>query len=114
MESVFAADNPTDDELELAHNPLTEIVPKILARTATTREGLAVQVAACIVGCREIWADEYAEEIGELDTERPFIEAVARYAGVAHPNVTKAGSSADARARSDLRGDRTMEGGCRN
>jgi hypothetical protein len=60
-----------------------DLVPKILSHTATSREGLAVQVVACISGCEEIWEEEGSN--GALDTERPFIEAIARYAGVQHP-----------------------------
>jgi hypothetical protein len=60
-----------------------DLVPKILSQTAMTREGIAVQVVACISGCQEIWEEEGSN--GALDTERPFIEAIARYAGVRHP-----------------------------
>jgi len=39
-------DASTEDEKDSTHGALAEIVSKILSRTATTREGLAVQAAA--------------------------------------------------------------------
>jgi hypothetical protein len=90
---ALAENNPdiTDEDWEPILSEQAEIVPKILSHTATTREGLAVQVAACIAGCAEIWVEhEFSVGGGALDTERPFIEAVARYTGVEHPTVEQA------------------------
>lgn len=64
------------------------LVPQILRLTASTREGVAVQAAATIRACRDLWdfdeADEAAEQM-PLDAERPFLEAMARYCGVPLP-----------------------------
>jgi hypothetical protein len=73
----------TDEDWKPHLDEQADLVPKILSQTAMTREGLAVQVVACISGCQEIWEEEGSN--GALDTERPFIEAIARYAGVQHP-----------------------------
>jgi hypothetical protein len=75
--------NATDEDWEPHLDEQADLVPKILSHTATSREGPAVQVVACISGCQEIWEEEGSN--GALDTERPFIEAIARYAGVQHP-----------------------------
>jgi hypothetical protein len=86
----------TDEEFERVLAERIAVVPKILAHTATTIDGLAVQVVACISGCQEVWESEGGD--GAMDTERPFIEAVARYAGVRHParNVRPWSPSSDA------------------
>jgi hypothetical protein len=96
LASLEADPNSTDSDLKPVLGAQVDVVPKILAQTATTIDGLAVQVVACIAGCREIWDSEEGD--GALDTERPFIEAVARYAGVRHParNVKPWTSSPDA------------------
>jgi hypothetical protein len=86
LESLYANPNATDEDYKPVLDAQADVVPKILAQTATTIDGLAVQVVACIAGCQEIWPEHEEEgSLGALDTERPFIEAVARYTGVQHP-----------------------------
>src|ERR1700739_1534633 len=48
-------DDHTDDDMNALLDVRCDVVPKILALTATTRAGVAVQVAACIAGCEDIW-----------------------------------------------------------
>ena len=83
LASLEADPNSTSNDYEPVLGAQVDVVPKILAHTASTIDGLAVQVVACIAGCREIWESEEGD--CALDTERPFIEAVARYTGVQHP-----------------------------
>jgi hypothetical protein len=69
---------------------IAELMPPIFSCTATTRDGLAVQAAAAALACRELWDDEgewATREDPSWMVERPFIEAVCRFAGVAHPLV---------------------------
>jgi hypothetical protein len=96
LASLEADPNSTSNDYEPVLGAQVDVVPKILAHTASTIDGLAVQVVACIAGCREIWESEEGD--CALGTERPFIEAVARYAGVQHPvrNIKPWTPSADA------------------
>ena len=50
--SILEADsNHTDEEFQRVLEDRVAVVPKILAHTASTIDGLAVQVVACISGC---------------------------------------------------------------
>jgi len=88
-----------DEQVDDAMHRIAALMPPIFSLTATTRDGLAVQAAAAAIACRELWDD-----VGEWSTsdnpswevERPFIEAVCRFTGVAHPVVPDAASDAAA------------------
>jgi hypothetical protein len=54
--------------------------------TATTQTGLAVQAAAAVAACRDLW-DMPADTKKPCDVERDFIEAVCRFTGVTHPEI---------------------------
>jgi len=62
------------------HNRLTDA---ILARTAQTREGLAVQIRATTLMTAELWTSKNCD----APHERAFIEAVCRFAGVPVPEL---------------------------
>lgn len=87
MAEIIAAERepPTDDVVaDAVYNSLNmrlaKLVPPILRHTATSRIGLAIQTRAATMACAELWESEKAT--GELDAERPFIEAMCRHTGV--------------------------------
>jgi hypothetical protein len=79
-----------DEKVTNAGRRIGELMPPIFSCTATTRDGLAVQAAAAALACAELW-DDHGEWATSEDpswmVERPFIEAVCRFAGVAHPVI---------------------------
>jgi hypothetical protein len=87
MNEIIAAERepPTDNVVaDAVYNSLNMrlamLVPPILSHTATSRIGLAIQTRAATMACAELWESEKAT--GELDAERPFIEAMCRHTGV--------------------------------
>jgi hypothetical protein len=91
FDALCADPNPDDKEVYEASGRIAALMPPIFSRTATTRDGLAVQAAAAAIACRELWdgvGDWSTAEHPSWQVERPFIEAVCRYTGVAHPAVT--------------------------
>jgi hypothetical protein len=92
FDALCADPNPDDEEVGEASGRIAALMPPIFSRTATTRDGLAVQAAAAAIACRELWdgvGDWTSAEDPSWQVERPFIEAVCRYTGVAHPAVTE-------------------------
>jgi hypothetical protein len=91
FDALCANSNPDDKEVDAAMGRMAALMPPIFSRTATTRDGLAVQAAAAASACRELWddvGDWSTAEHPSWEVERPFIEAVCRYTGVAHPVVS--------------------------
>jgi hypothetical protein len=91
FDTLCADPNPDDNAVNEASGRIAALMPPIFSRTATTRDGLAVQAAAAAIACRELWdgiGDWSSAEDPSWQVERPFIEAVCRYTGVAHPVVT--------------------------
>jgi hypothetical protein len=85
LDALEANGNATDEDWRSHLDEQAALVPQILRLTATTREGAAVQAAAAIRACRELWEDHTADEQGALQAERPFLEAMARYCDVPVP-----------------------------
>jgi hypothetical protein len=88
-----------DKQVDDAMHRVAALMPLIFSLTATTRDGLAVQAAAAASACRELWDDAggwATSEHPSWEVERPFIEAVCRYTGVAHPVVPDAPPDAPA------------------
>jgi hypothetical protein len=82
--------NPDDKEVDEASGRIAALMPPIFSKTATTRDGLAVQAAAAAIACRELWdgvGDWSSSDNPSWQVERPFIEAVCRHTGVAHPVI---------------------------
>jgi hypothetical protein len=91
FDTLCADPNPDDNAVNEASGRIAALMPPIFSRTATTRDGLAVQAAAAAIACRELWdgiGDWSSAEDPSWQVERPFIEAVCRHTGVAHPVVT--------------------------
>jgi hypothetical protein len=90
FDAVFAKPHFPDKEVDDAMGRIATLMPPIFSLTATTRDGLAVQAAAAASACRELWDDAgdwSTVEHPSWKVERPFLEAVCRYTGVAHPIV---------------------------
>jgi hypothetical protein len=87
LAAVEADPTTTDKDFDPWNEQLEQLTPQIFARTAVSREGIAVQVAAAIEGCRDLWEGAIPEDEGIWEVERPFIEAIARFAGVPAPEV---------------------------
>jgi hypothetical protein len=90
LDAVFAKPHFPDKEVDDAMGRIAALMPPIFSLIATTRDGLAVQAAAAASACRELWDDAgdwSTAEHPSWKVERPFLEAVCRYTGVAHPIV---------------------------
>jgi len=75
-----------DNAMNAAIYRLGDLMQPIFAFTATTPTGLAVQAAAAVAACADLW-DMPSKSEAPLDVERDFIEAVCRYTGVKHPPI---------------------------
>jgi hypothetical protein len=90
IEALSAKPDLPDEEMTEALKDLAALMLPIFSCTATTRDGLAVQAAAAVSACREIWDYGDGDFNGDgtsLEVERPFIEAVCRFTGVEHPTL---------------------------
>jgi hypothetical protein len=90
LDAIYANPEHSSREIDEAMERIAALMPPIFDKTATTRDGLAVQAAAAAIACRELWddvGDWSTSEHPSWEVERPFIEAVCRHTGVAHPVV---------------------------
>jgi hypothetical protein len=87
LEAICArSDHNMDEEISAVLDRLGSLMQPIFARTASTPDGLAVQAAAAVAACRDLW-DMPADTKCPCDVERDFIEAVCRHTGVEHPTI---------------------------